>query len=183
MKKKPISEKEKIEKAIRDRSLAFNKNSAEITGDFNIAVAVLQIEKIVGQIIQSEGVLFSIGGQVGHLTVAYKIHNDWIFAQLNTYCKNPDLIEDMALSFPTFTSRPYIILFISKLGEIFARQIDMDVPDSHDEFVKRRIEILNAIVESIRAGGGKLYRNQKNTDTEVGRKGGCLNPTPEKNEK
>lgn len=172
MKKEQAVEKEDINKEFREQSPTFYENRVEKAGDFKKSVAVLQIEKLVGQIIQSNDVLFTIGGQVGQITVAYKIENDQIFNELNTYCKNPDLIEDMALSFPTFTSRPYIILFISKLGEIFARQIDMDVPDSHDEFVKRRIEILNAIVESIRAGGGKLYQNQKITGTEVGRKGG-----------
>lgn len=152
MKKKPISEKEKIEKAIRDRSLAFNKNSAEITGDFNIAVAVLQIEKIVGQIIKSEGMLFSIGGQVGHLTVAYKIHNDWIYdaLTLNNYCNNPNLVEEIAESFPKIILTPCISLFISRLRDVFVEFIDMDIDQNHDEIVKTRIDMLNTIIDSIR---------------------------------
>lgn len=181
MKKYKAVEKEYLNKDFREQLPEFYEDKAEITEEFKKAVAVLQIERLVGQIIESEGVLFSISGQLGHLKVAYKIQNDWIFAQLNTYCKNPDLIEDMALSFPTFTSRPYIILFISKLGEIFARQIDMDVPDSHDEFVKRRIEILNAIVESIRAGV-ESYTETRKILTRKWEERGCLNPTPEKNE-
>jgi len=150
MKKNRIIEKEEIEKTFCEPSLSLCKSGVEITEDSNKAVAILQIEKIVGQIIQSEEVLFSIGGQVGHLTFAYKIQNDSIFAELNNYCKIPNLIEDMALSFPTLVSRSYIILLIGKLRDIFARQKDMDVPDTHDEFVKRRIEMLNAIVETIR---------------------------------
>lgn len=152
MKKKPIIEKEEIEKAIRDRSLAFNKNRVEIVENFNKAVAALQIEGLMGQIIQSKGVLFSISGQTGYLTVAYNIQNDSIYVQLNNFCESPNLIEDISLSFPTIISRPDISLFIRTLREIFSRHIDMEASDNHDEFVTSRIDLINEIVESIRTG-------------------------------
>lgn len=139
-------------KTIREQAPKFYGDRVENTEDFNKAAAVLQIEGLMRQIIQSKGVLFSIGGQAGHLTVAYTIQNDWIYAQLNSYCESPNLIEDMSLCFPTVISRPDISSFIRTFNEIFSRHIDMEASDNHDEFVTSRIDLMNEIVESIRTG-------------------------------
>jgi len=119
--------------------------------DINKALTVLQIEKSVRQIIRSEGELFSTGGQVGHRTVAYKIQNDCTFYTLDNFFKNPNLVEEIAVSFPQYILNPYISLFINKLRDIFVMFADIDTHENHDALVTTRIGMLNSLVESIRS--------------------------------
>ena len=113
--KEDKEKKDEVKKAFLDRSVAFYDNRVDITGDFNQAGAVIQIEKLVREIDKSNDDLFSISGRVGKKTIVYK--NPWICNQIVNYCKNPFLIEDIARSFPIHVFNPYIELFIRNLKD------------------------------------------------------------------
>ncbi|MGZ5548889.1 MAG: YagK/YfjJ domain-containing protein [Nitrososphaeraceae archaeon] len=117
------------------------------TDDYNQAKKLIEVEKLVYEIIESEGEIFYIGkGMLGRKAVAYK--NQKIFFDSMCLSKS-NYHKEILSSFPIHSFNPFVKLFYKNVQDKLGWDICFTYIKTDDDAVKM-VDILNKFIDSIR---------------------------------
>ena len=114
---------------------------------------VNEIDKLVHEIIKSEGVLFSIEGEVGKKVFVCKNQN--IFNGIKRYTKS-DIANRIYSIFPIHCLNPYVVLFFRIVRVKFMWDTDFHYK-CNDKVMKTAVNTINEFINCIR----KIAKSQK----------------------